>query len=593
MSTAGSTIMSTAGSTLHPHPLGAEVPDSPRAESEPDGRSKDLLTMAGRDTVAAERAVAFGPFRLLPTRRLLLVADEPIRLGSRALEILIALVERPGDLLRKDELMARVWPNTFVEEGNLKVQVAGLRRALGDGRGGNGYVVTIPGRGYRFVAPVTLSEAILAQPEATEPAHNLPSPLTRMVDRTDTVEALKGRLPLERFITIVGPAGVGKTRVALAAAGGLIDAYQHGVRFVDLASLADPCLVPGALAAALGLHIRPEDWVPNLIAALRGKEMLLVLDDCGRVIEAAAALAVELLKRVPGVQILATCREPLRAEGEHLHRLPSLKCPPASARLTAAEALGFPAIQLFVERTAAILGGFELGDEDAPIVTDICRKLDGLPMAIELAAGRVDALGLRELAVHLPGRLQLLTNGRRPTLPRHHSLRAALDWSYELLPVRERMVLRRLAIFAGGFTLAAAIAVAASSEITTADVLECLADLVMKSLVVAEVGGPVPCYRLFETTRAYALEKLTDSREREQVERRYTEYLRDLGQRIEVGRDSPPAAERLAGDSPRIDAAREDWAFSPAGDALIGGALTDRSVPAWFRPKCSPQQECS
>jgi predicted ATPase len=187
---------------------------------------------------------------------------------------------------------------------------------------------------------------------------------------------------------------------------------------------------------------------------------------------------------------------------------------------------------------------------------------------------------LRELAAHLPGRLQLLTNGRRPTLPRHHSLRAALDWSHELLRERQRMVLRRLAIFAGGFTLAAACGVAASAEITAADVLECLADLVTKSLVMAEIGGPVPCYRLFETTRAYALEKLTDSHELEQVERRYTEYLRDLGQRAGVGCDWPPASEGLAGGGRRIDAAQEDWAFSPAGDALIGGALTDGSVPA-------------
>ena len=522
--------------------LQAEAPTH-RLQAEPDAS-----TTAVRAATPNGPEVAFGPFRLLPTRRLLLHGDQPVRLGNRALEILIALVERPGELVGKNELMARVWPRTFVEEGNLKVQVAGLRRALGDRRGSNQYVVTIPGQGYRFVAPVTLSEALPTRPAAAaERVHNLPVAVTRIFNRTDTVEALKARLPRERFITIVGPGGVGKTTVALAVARGVIDAYPHGVRFVDLAPLADPRLVPNALATALGLKICSEDPTPGLIADLRGKEMLLVLDACGRVIEAAAALAVELLNRAPGVQILATCREPLRAEGEQVHRLPSLKCPPASARLTAAEALRFPAVQLFVERTAAILGGFELGDEDAPIVADICRKLDGLPMAIEFAAARVDALGLRELAAHLPGRLQLLTNGRRPTLPRHHSLRAALDWSHELLPERQRMVLRRLAIFAGGFTMAAACGVAASAEITAADVLECLADLVTKSLVMAEIGGPAPCYRLFETTRAYALEKLTESHELEQVERRYAEYLRDVGQGIEVGRDSLPACKGLAG----------------------------------------------
>jgi predicted ATPase/DNA-binding winged helix-turn-helix (wHTH) protein len=517
--------MITARSTLHPHLLGAEVPDSPHAERDAYSHSKDLLRMAGRGDIPAERAAEFGPFRLLPAQRLLLQGDEPLHLGSRALEILITLIERPGELVRKDELMARVWPNTFVEEGNLKVQVAGLRRALGDGRGSNRYLVTIPGRGYRFVAPVTFSDPTPTRPEAAERLHNLPAVVTRMVGRTNTVDALKGRLHRERFITIVGPGGVGKTTVALAAARGLIDAYQHGVRFVDFAPLADPRLVPRALAAALSLEIRSEDPLPNLIAALRGKEMLLVLDNCGHVIEAAAALAVEALNCAPHVHILATSRESLRAEGEHVYRLTSLECPSASARLTAAEALRFPAVQLFLERAAAILGRFELGDEDAPIVGDICRKLDGLPMAIEFAAGRVDAVGLRELATHLPDRLQLLTNGRRPTLPRHHSLRASLDWSHELLLERERMVLRRLAIFAGGFTLAAASAVAASAEINAADVVECVADLVAKSLIAAEVGGGAPCYRLLETTRAYALEKLADSGELEQVQHRHAAYF--------------------------------------------------------------------
>ena len=198
--------------------------------------------------------------------------------------------------------------------------------------------------------------------------------------------------------------------------------------------------------------------------ATPARDSLAVVAALVRMVEAAADLAVEVLNRAPEAQILATSRDP-GPEGEHVDRLPALECPSASARLTAAEALRCPAVHLFVERAAAILCRFELGGEDAPIVAEICRKLDDLPMAIELAAGRVDALGLRELAEHLPDRLQLLTNGRRPTLPRHHSLRAALNWSHELLPERERRVLRRLAIFAEGFALAAARAVAASAQI--------------------------------------------------------------------------------------------------------------------------------
>jgi predicted ATPase len=447
-----------------------------------------------------------------------------------------------------------------------------LRRALGDGRGSNRYLVTIPGRGYRFVAPVTCSQAPPSRPETiAERAHSLPAPLTRLLGRTETVTALKARLSRERFITIVGPAGVGKTAVAVAVAGGLIDAYPHGVGFVDLAPLTDPRLVPGALAAALGLALRSDDPVAGLLAALTDKQMLLVLDNCGRLIEAAASLAVEVLNRARGMQVLATCREPLRAPGEHVHRLPSLQCPPAAARLTAAETLRFPAVQLFVERTAAIFGGFELGDQDAPVVADICRKLDGLPMAIELAAARVDALGLRELAVRLPDRLQLLTNGRRSTLPRHHSLPAALDWSYELLPERERTVLRRLAIFPGGFTLTAASAVAVSVEITAADVVECVADLVTKSLIVADVERPTPCYELLKTTRAYVLEKLAGSGELEEVGRRHAEYL----QRTEVAQGSPPAGERAAGDPRMTDVAEDGCAFPATSETLVRGALSD------------------
>ena len=292
--------------------------------------------------------------------------------------------------------------------------------------------------------------------------------------------------------------------------------------------------------------------------------MLLVLDNCEHVIEAAAVLAAELLNGAPGVQILATSREPLRADGEHVHRLPSLACPPASARLTAAQALGFPAVQLFVERAAASSGAFTFGDEDAPLVADICRRLDGVPLAIELAAARVDAFGVRGLAVRLADPLQLLTGGRRPALPRHQTLRATLDWGYELLSEPERTVLRRLAIFAGGFTLEAASAVAASAEVAPAEVVEHVANLVTKSLIAANVGGAAPCYRLLGTTRAYALEKLLESGELEQVWRRHAACLRDPDQRPEADGAAPHIAGRLAACGRRIeDAATQDWARSP------------------------------
>jgi predicted ATPase len=520
--------------------------------------------------------IAFGPFRLFPKRRLLLEGEKAVRLGSRAFDILLALVERGGELVSKDELMARVWPDIFVDESNLKVQVAGLRRVLGDRRGSNRYLATISGRGYRFVAPVTRAEVL---PTPVAQAHHLPTPIARMTDRTDAVAALTAQLSHRRLVTIVGPGGMGKTTVALAVARGLLGAYEDGVRFLDLASVRDPVQAPGALADALGVEIRSEDPTSELVAALRGKALLVVLDNCEHVIEATAVLAANLLNGAPGLRLLATSREPLRVQGEHVHRLPPLESPPASAGLTAAAALAFPAVQLFVERAAASLGGFELGDADAPFVADICRRLDGTPLAIELAAARIDAFGVRGLAAHLDDALQLLTGGRRPARPRQHSLRANLDWGHGLLREDERVVLRRLAIFSGDFTLEAASAVAATGGVTAAEVMACVANLVAKSLIAADVGGAVHSYRLLETTRAYALEKLADSGELEAIKRRYADCLENLAG---VGWDAPLTAEWPAAFPSGYPGAARDRAFSPGSAASIGTTYTACALPASF-----------
>jgi predicted ATPase/DNA-binding winged helix-turn-helix (wHTH) protein len=454
---------------------------------------------------SGESAVSFGPYRLFPAQRLLMEGDKPVRLGSRALDMLIALVEHPGEVVGRDELMARVWPNTHVDESNLKFQISALRRTLG---GGNRYLVNIPGRGYSFVAPVARAEqagTAAPEPAQTETGHNLPALLTRLIGRNDTVNRLADQLQRQRLLTIVGPGGIGKTSVALAIAERLIPDYQHGVWLIDLAPLGDPGLVANALADALALQIRSGDPLPGLVASLRDKKMLLVLDNCEHVIEAAATLAVAILTAARGVQIVATSREPLRIEGEHVHRLSPLASPPASAGLTAADALGFPAVQLLVERAAATLDEFELTDSDAPIVADICSKLDGIALAIELAAARIDTFGVRGVAAHLDDRFELLTRGCRTALPRHRTLRATLDWSYQLLPEPERVVLRRMAILAGRFSEQAASSIAASAEIAASEIVESLANLVTKSLVWVDVGDLALRYRLSETVRAYAL----------------------------------------------------------------------------------------
>ncbi len=309
--------------------------------------------------------------------------------------ILAALVERSGKLVSKGELIAHVWPDTVVEEDNLKVHIVALRRALGDGQAGRRYVATVPGRGYCFVAPVQHSEPVTPpEDSAPERAHNLPASSTRTVGRADTITALLSQLQQHRFVSVVGPGGIGKTTVALAAAEARLSAYEHGIWFVDLASLRDPDLVLGALASAIGVTIRSPSAVDSVMAYLRNKQLLIVLDSCEYVIDAAASLAEQIVSGAAGAHILATCREPLGARGERVHRLSSLETPPRPAGLTAAGALEFPAVQLFVERAKASLEEFELSDADAPVVADICGKLDGIPLAIELAAARIDAFGL-------------------------------------------------------------------------------------------------------------------------------------------------------------------------------------------------------
>jgi predicted ATPase/DNA-binding winged helix-turn-helix (wHTH) protein len=540
-------------------------------------------------------AISFEPFRLLAAQRLLLEGGKPVRLGSRAFEILAALVERAGEVVSKEELIARVWPQTFVDESNLKIQVSALRRALGDGQGGRRYVVTVPGRGYNFVAPVSLEELARAAPSpAIAPAevHNLPLAATRMIGREEAVATLVARLSRERLVTILGPGGIGKTTLALAVAERMIADYEHGVWLIDLAPLADPRLVPSAVATVLGLEIHTGDPLAGLVAGLGDKRMLLLLDNCEHVIDAAAGLAAAVLSGVPRVDILATSREPLGVAGEREHRLGPLSSPEPSSGLTAAEAAAFPAVQLFVERVTGIVEDFALTDANAQPVVEICRRLDGLPLAIEFAAPRVEVLGVEGLAAGLNDSLPLLTARRRTSMPRQRTMRAVLDWSYGLLSEDEQRFFRTLGIFAGGFTVEAAAAVTIHTADTPYEALDRLADLVAKSLVVADVGGAKPRFRLLDTTRAYAIEQVAGSGESERIARGHAEYYRRLFERAEGEAPARPADEWLADYAPEIDNLRTalDWAFSPGGGGSIGVALTAAAFPLWMR--LSLPEEC-
>src|SRR4051794_22496127 len=482
------------------------------------------------------RAISFGPYRLLAAQRLLLEGDKPVRLGGRAFDILTALVERAGEVVSKEELIARAWPATHVEEANLKIQVSALRRALGDGQGDNRYVATVVGRGYNFVAPIRTEDPPRASRSPTiAPAapHNLPFATTRMIGRGDIVTTLVTQLLHQRLVTVVGPGGIGKTTVGLAAVERMIGAYEDGVWLVDLAPLRDPGLVLSAVATVLGLEIRAKDPLSGLVAALRDSQVLLLLDNCEHLIDAAAGLAAAVLSGTPGVKILATSREPFGVQGERVHRLAPLDSPEPSPGLTAAEAATFPAVRLFVERVTAIIEDFVLTDANAALAVAICRRLDGLPLAIEFAAPRVEVLGVEGLAACLDDRIRLSGARRRAALPRHRTMQAVIDWSYGLLGQDEQRFFRALGMFAGGFAVEAAAVVAVSAATAGADAIDRLADLVAKSLVVADVSGAKPRFRMLGTTRAFALEELDASGEREALARLHAEHYRILFENAE------------------------------------------------------------
>jgi predicted ATPase/DNA-binding winged helix-turn-helix (wHTH) protein len=537
--------------------------------------------------------IEFGRFRVLPHRRELLAGGQPIHLGGRSFDVLMALIEGQGAVVSKDALMNRVWPNRIVEESSLHVQISALRNALGADRK---LIRTISGRGYQFTGeirtvganPDTEPVAGTVVPVPTVPVPtptNLPEPVSELIGRDAELDEILGLAAAHRLVTLTGAGGIGKTSLGLEVARRLLPEFAHGVWLIELAPLSDPNLVPATVATALGLDLGDNDISPERVAnALAAKQLLLVLDNCEHLAGAATNMAEAVLRANPAARVMATSREPLRAEGECLYRVPPLAVPTEDSR-DAEDPLRYGAVQLFVARARAAAPQFTADGRVAAVIAAICRHLDGIPLAIEMAAARTNALGIEELAARLDDCFQLLTGGRRTALPRHQTLRATLDWSYQLLPEPERVVLRRLAIFAGGFTLEAASTIAATDEVAGADIVDCAANLVAKSLVAADLGSTTGWYRLLETTRVYALEKLTQSGEFEQVARRHAEYYRDLFGRAEVELQTRPASEWLAAYGRRIDNLRAalDWAFSPTGDVPIGVALTIAAVPLWVQ----------
>ena len=530
-------------------------------------------TEAPADARQAAWVASFGPFRLSARERLLEKDGVPVHLGGRALSLLIALVDAANEVVGKRELIARVWPDVVVEEGSLRVHMVAVRKALGDGESGARYVSNVAGQGYCFVAPVTRAPQTAGSAQVDLP-HGLPAALVRMVGREATVALIQAELASKRFVTIVGPGGIGKTTVAVSAAWGALPAFEGAVRFIDLAPVNDAVLVPSTIAATLGLLGHGTDPVSTIVNFLRDKRMLLVLDNCEHVGDVVAGVVERIFKEAPQVHLLATSRESLRVEGEQVHRLLPLEYPPADESVKAEQALSYPAVQLFVERAAAGAAKFKLGDTDAHLVAKICRELDGIALAIELAAGGLDAYGVRGIADLLDRQIKLLWHGRRTAVPRHQTMRAALEWSYNLLSVEERAVLGRLSMLVGIFSLEAAVAVAAQGEVDEAAVVETIVNLVAKSLLAtdAKADGTAMRYRLLDTTRVYALEKLIESGEAEATASRHASHYRT------VLEHAGPAVAQHAEALGNVRAALT-WSLSDAGDLETGTALAAAAAP--------------
>jgi predicted ATPase/DNA-binding winged helix-turn-helix (wHTH) protein len=547
---------------------------------------KDDANLSGRASQTKD-TVFFGPFNLAVGERVLMKAGEPVKLGDRALDILIELASRPKEVVGKKDLIARVWPEVFVEEGSLRFHISTLRKALDEGKDSVRYIATVAGRGYSFVAPISRDTAVTGGNPADavdfDAGSFLPARLARMVGREDGVRTLSAQLAASRFVTIVGPGGVGKTTLALAVAHDLQKGFAGTVLFVDLGMLNQPDMVVAGLTSMLGLSVQSDDPTPSLVAYLRDKKVLIILDNCEHVIDAAAALASCIHLAVPQAHILATSREALRVEGEQVYNLAPLGYPPAPG-LTKTVILDYPAPKLFVERATASGAYLDLNDTDAATIADICRKLDGVPLAIELAAGRVQAYGLQQTAALLDKGLALLWQGKRSAPQRQKTLQATLEWSCRLLSQPERVVLRRLAVFVGQFTIEAALAVVPSRTIDESRVFGAIDSLVAKSMVATRPTGAMMRYRLLDTTRAYVLNldvddaELTDLAVRHAAyHRRWREGMRSEWQALSQTADRAP---RLA-DLSNVRAALE-WCLSHEDHAQVGVELAASAVPAFL-----------
>jgi predicted ATPase/DNA-binding winged helix-turn-helix (wHTH) protein len=507
------------------------------------------------------RGFRIGEFTVSPSQGRIVSRAGEVHVEPRAMDVLVALACRPAETLTRDELIEAVWKHPHVSDEALSRCISVLRHALRDDGSHARLIETIPKRGYRLTARVEIvaqqrTSARVngrdAHPRSRESGGivlpdwsktNVALQLTRIIGREAELAEIRSLLAEQRLVTLTGSAGVGKTRLALELGKLSLPDFADGVWLVELAPLSDPALVPATVATVLGVELgHAASPSKELSRRVGERELLLILDNCEHLVDAVASLAETVLGTAPGVRILTTSQVLINIAGEQAYRVPSLAVP-NDDRLALDDVMGAAAVQLFVERATSVDSHFGVDNDNAAAIAAICRRLDGIPLALEMAAARAPLLGVEQLAQLLDERFRVLTGGRRTALPRQQTLRATLDWSYDLLPERERIVLARLGVFAGGFTIEAACAVAAEEAIDKVEVIDLLARLISRSLVVADTGDQSKRYRLLQSTREYALERLDESGGSEAVRTRHLEFYLALAEQ-----KSPNAVPGADGD---------------------------------------------
>jgi len=519
----------------------------------------------------------FGPFELQPDERRLLATGTPVHLGSHALDVLVALIERSGLLVSKDELLQRVWGKVIVADNTLQVHISALRKVLGADA-----IATVSGRGYRFTLDVTQFRATSAA-RAELPKHNLPHDLTSFVGRDKELAELGRLSSLARLLTLTGAGGCGKTRLAIQLARQRADAHPDGVWLVELASLADAALLPQTVGNVLGVKETPgAGLVDTLAEYLAPRALLLVLDNAEHLIDACARLAESLLQRCARLAVVVTSRERLAITGEQTYRVPSLSVPDSACDTTPESIESHESARLFIDRARLQLPHFAITKQNSTAIASICRRLDGIALALELAAPCLRILAVDELNRRLVQRFEVLTEGSRTALPRHRTLRALIDWSYDLLTDKERTVLRRAAVFSGGWTTEAAARVCCGGIVDATDLPGFLTSLGDKNVIVTETRGETTRFGMLETVRHYAQDRLRESGEETDVRARHLEYLSQMAEKLYEPQTDSELQDKLDRLDREHDNLRAALAWCEADVTRSANGLALAGLLSWF-----------